>query len=884
MCPDGRKVLDVRSRNFGVILLCLVATVSCFREKPTSGNKDGSSGADVAGPDGGGGTPPDAARDQTSTTPDTGTAPDGSGQMAGTACRMDSDCSTGHCSDGVCCNAACDGQCESCKEANAVGTCKAVTGTPVGPREPCDGTGMCKAACDGTNGKSCTFPDSATVCAPATCTAGKVTTASLCNGAGSCSTPTEGACPNGTCATDGTAKCASACTATSCGAGFICDPAGVCLPALAIGASCSSGSMCASGFCVDGVCCDGKCDGQCESCKVAASLGKCTPVKGAPVSPRTPCGGTAPCKGTCDGVNGKACVLPDATTVCTAAVCSGGRATTASVCNGSGACTTAATSACASNLCATDGSGKCSGSCTADSCMAGTYCDSTGTCAKTLDNGVNCSTNTQCTSGNCVDGVCCDGKCAGQCQSCKDTGSVGKCKTIKGDPVSPRAACGGTGKCKAQCNGTDAMACAFPDSATVCTAATCSAGKVTTASVCNGSGSCTTSTTNACSSNLCAADGVMCAGACTATSCGAGTYCGAGGACAPTIADGKPCSANNQCAKGNCVAGICCATTCGTCRTCATGTCTLLPVATGCMAAAGAGVCDSTGACNACTAGAACTTGINAACQTGAIECTTGAAVCKATNKSSATKCGAAASCTGGSFTDQGNCSNGACVPAAAMMCQSGMCSGAQCLACASAMSTAPTGINLSKAVPICGGTAITLTVMGGSLGAGARWAWYPNQTHTGVLGNAATLTVSPTSTTTYYVRAEGPCNTTTDATKQVTVVPEPMIPSQPQDYAVPCNSTDLVMFSCNASSGTNVKSRQWYGGGATGTGTAVPGEIDRYHAFNATTGVLTVAPQTDRYYWCTITDTCDKTVTTRRAHMMVLARDPNDSSICVMP
>ena len=498
-----------------------------------------------------------------------------------TSCSSAAACSTGYCVDGVCCDTACDGQCESCKEAGSVGKCKAIKGSPLSPRAVCGGTGTCKGQCDGTNGKTCTFPDSTAICTAATCTTGKVTTASVCNSVGACSTPTSSTCPNSQCAADGSAKCATSCTASSCGAGFYCDTTGACLPTLVNGTSCSSGATCTSGYCVDGVCCDGKCDGQCESCKEAASTGKCTAVKGAPLATHTACGGTGTCKGLCDGTNGKACAFPDSTGVCTAATCTGGKATTASVCNGSGACTTVASSQCASNLCATDGSGKCSGSCTATSCSAGTYCDSTGTCTKTLDNGGNCSVGTQCTSGNCVDGVCCDGACTGQCQSCKASGSVGKCTAVKGAPVSPRAACGGTGKCTAQCDGTNGTTCAYPDSTTVCTAASCSAGKLTTQSVCNGSGNCTAATTNTCPSNLCGSDNASCSSSCTATSCGAGLYCGAGGACTPTLADGQPCSGNTQCTNGACADGVCCNTTCQEeCKACnlgaSKGTCTRL--------------------------------------------------------------------------------------------------------------------------------------------------------------------------------------------------------------------------------------------------------------------------------------------------------------------
>lgn len=524
-------------------------------------------------------------------------APIETGGFDPAACTSAAACSTGYCVDSVCCESACDGQCESCKETGFVGKCKVIKGSPLSPRAVCGGTGTCGGQCDGTNSKTCTFPDSTTICTAATCTAGKVTTASVCNSVGACSTATGNTCPNSQCASDGSAKCATSCTASSCGAGFYCDTTGVCLAAQVSGSSCSSGATCASGYCVDGLCCDGKCDGQCESCKETGSAGKCTAVKGAPLATRTACGGTGTCKGQCDGTNGKACTSPDSSTVCTAATCTGGKATTASVCNGSGACTTATSSQCTSNLCATDGSGKCSGSCTAASCSAGTYCDSTGTCTKTLDNGTSCSAGTQCTSGNCVDGVCCDGACAGQCQSCKGAGSVGKCTAVKGAPISPRAACGGTGKCTAQCDGTNGTACAYPDSSTVCTPASCSTGKLTTQSVCNGSGNCTAATTNTCPSNLCGSDNASCSSSCTATSCGTVLYCGAGGACTPTLTNGQPCSGNAQCTNGNCVDGVCCDSACtGQCQSCSATPGTCKNVTTPRTACGGTGLCA--GSCN----------------------------------------------------------------------------------------------------------------------------------------------------------------------------------------------------------------------------------------------------------------------------------------------
>src|SRR5690606_5620721 len=70
----------------------------------------------------------------------------------------------------------------------------------------------------------------------------------------------------------------------------------------------------------------------------------------------------------------------------------------------------------------------------------------------------------------------------------------------------------------------------------------------------------------------------------------------------------------------------------------------------------------------------------------------------------------------------------------------------------------------------ICNGGNITLTANGGSLGDGADWKWYSGSCGGILVGTGASVTVSPSSTTTYFVRAEGTCNTTTCVSITVTV------------------------------------------------------------------------------------------------------------------
>ena len=61
----------------------------------------------------------------------------------------------------------------------------------------------------------------------------------------------------------------------------------------------------------------------------------------------------------------------------------------------------------------------------------------------------------------------------------------------------------------------------------------------------------------------------------------------------------------------------------------------------------------------------------------------------------------------------------------------------------------------------ICTGNNITLTVNGGFLGTVAQWQWYSRSCGGTAAGTGSSITVTPSTTTTYYVRAEGSCNNT---------------------------------------------------------------------------------------------------------------------------
>jgi len=145
----------------------------------------------------------------------------------GQACTTTFECSSGHCTDGFCCNAACGGVCEAC-DGVVKGRCDLVAGKAHGGR-PCasDGT-QCGGACDGIVRDVCRFPTPSTGCG--TLCSGGVRTASACDGKGACAAAAPQPCPGNFACAD-TSLCKTACTNdTDCGKFHACE-AGKCVPA-----------------------------------------------------------------------------------------------------------------------------------------------------------------------------------------------------------------------------------------------------------------------------------------------------------------------------------------------------------------------------------------------------------------------------------------------------------------------------------------------------------------------------------------------------------------------------------------------------------------------------------------------------------------------------
>jgi MYXO-CTERM domain-containing protein len=363
----------------------------------------------------------------------------------GTGCGSDgNECITRNCIDGVCCNTACGGTCDTCV-GSSPGTCAPTFGPTRG--RSCPGSAPCVSSC--TGGDNCS--PSTAACGGGTCNPATETALPTvyCSG-GSCPSPTPIACAPFTCNSTNTA-CKNTCAVDGdCSSGNFCS-GGTCVSQLPPGSPCTLKNQCLSGFCVDGVCCSTACTEQCGSCSLTGKAGTCSGVTGAPVGGRAVCAtdGTV-CGGACDGSTITACAYP--TTSCRTADCTAGVATAAASCDGKGACPLATTTVCAPYACSGTGCGT---TCTTDAdCATGNWCQ-TGKCVPKSIVGASCGTAAECTSGNCIDFVCCDKPCSGSCEACDVAGRIGTCSTISGAPHGTRTCpADPTTGCPETCDGT----------------------------------------------------------------------------------------------------------------------------------------------------------------------------------------------------------------------------------------------------------------------------------------------------------------------------------------------------------------------------------------------------------------------------------------------
>jgi hypothetical protein len=388
----------------------------------------------------------------------------------GQTCSVASDCASGFCTDGVCCESACGGRCQFCANPNARGSCVPVKADVVDPRaaagnkDPAQvcldgGPGACgnDGRCDGQGG--CQKYPNGTTCRAGSCDTG----ANNETGAGTCL--------NGSCSVPAARSCAPfrGCTGTrcvgQCGSDAQCAAGNVCTNGSCgkrpIGALCTRDQDCAApGICAQGRCCASACNGPCLSCNLAGSIGACSPVPAGGADPTGSCRNDA-CNNGCDGSGGCRHEAPG--TACQADSCNG-QSLTRHTCTTSGTCEARVEACpmgeiCMGNRCAPEakkppgeiclGNGDCqSGACVAGRCCGSacaTACHqctaaSNWMCAPTMDGsdcgggrtcmggncvkkaaGATCQQGNECQSGSCIGNACCGNACAaGPCRTCSE--------------------------------------------------------------------------------------------------------------------------------------------------------------------------------------------------------------------------------------------------------------------------------------------------------------------------------------------------------------------------------------------------------------------------------------------------------------------------------
>ena len=155
--------------------------------------------------------------------------------------------------------------------------------------EPCGTSGQCDGA------GACRFHDSSTACGVTYCDEGALFE-SRCDGRGGCKEAAT-SCEGFSC--QSAEGCLHTCTDDhECGEDFSCiDGDCVVNTPLVLGVKCESNASCDSGFCVDGVCCDKACDGECQVCNQSGAEGTCTAIPNGEDDPDVPCDDGLFCNG-----------------------------------------------------------------------------------------------------------------------------------------------------------------------------------------------------------------------------------------------------------------------------------------------------------------------------------------------------------------------------------------------------------------------------------------------------------------------------------------------------------------------------------------------------------------------------------------------------------
>jgi hypothetical protein len=353
-----------------------------------------------------------------------------SNKALGESCTLSTECESDFCVDGVCCNTACNGVCVSCsltdnfgyctpEESGDVGTNRSTGLRDCGACQVCDGAGACRtvdqsiyendpadpsnlcgdpstpASDCGTTGSCvdgtgrCGYYDASTSCGVICPASGSDIYERHCDGNGAC---TQDASPSDTC--DGfvclsdESGCKTTCEPGECAPGYYCDVSkDTCEIKGDNGDDCSSASQCVSGYCVDGYCCNTACNGACESCALAGTIGKCVDTPNGEDDPDDSCSDGAFCNGE-EYCNNGACVTDG--NPC--------NKTDDNICNDCNE---------ASDTCIQPEGTVCDAS-AADDCRNSDKCDDSGSCVPdNKPDGAACTSDgIACTEDVCRDGVC----------------------------------------------------------------------------------------------------------------------------------------------------------------------------------------------------------------------------------------------------------------------------------------------------------------------------------------------------------------------------------------------------------------------------------------------------------------------------------------------
>jgi len=185
-------------------------------------------------------------------------------------------------------------------------------------------------------------------------------------------------------------------------------------------------------------------------------------------------------------------------------------------------------------------------------------------------------------------------------------------------------------------------------------------------------------------------------------------------------------------------------------------------------------------------------------------------------------------------------------------------------------LSVAPTSI--TGTTTICAGGSTTLTLSGGSAGTGAAPQWFSGSCGSAVIGTGNSITVSPGANTTYFVRFNGTCNTTTCASVIVTVntLSTPITTLSNPGTICPNTNTSITASGGVAGSGSTIN---WYTG-PNGTGTLV-----------GTGTIVTVAPTANTTYYVRREGTCnttaDASVTVNVKNYVYAANGTSSNTYC---